>query len=532
MKKENNEKFYIIGGGIASLASAAYLIRDGKILGENIIIFEETSNLGGSLDGEKFSENAYILRGYRMFENKVYSGMFDLMSFIPSLDNPEKTLKDEFLEFNEKNDFFNKCRLVEKSKRIDSNYLGLSWKDKYNLLKIITRSEKSLGFSQIKDNFTPEFFKTNFWYETCTVFAFQSWHSAAEFRRYCLRYIHTVPYMSTVKVLKSTPYAQSDSITLPIVKWLKERGVIIRENSRVYDFDFGPNKNVERIYYFDKLAKKEIIVNENDYVLATIGSMTENSSFGSMDEAPTKKIEKIGGAWELWKNIANKVYDFGNPSAFTDNIEDSEFQSFTITFQDSTIPNLIENFTGRAAGRGEGLTFKDSNWLMSLIVPYQPHFINQPKNLTVCWGFGLFSREKGNFVKKRMLECSGKEILIELFSHFGFDKKWEMEKLIEKSICIPCRLPYATSQFLPRKKGDRPKVIPKGSKNFAFLGQFCEIPKETTFTIEYSIKSAQKAVYSLLHLGRKTSPIYRGERNIKVLFNALKIIFKNKTYDV
>ena len=47
----NNRKAYFVGSGIASLAGAAFLIRDGLIPGEAIHIFEELNTTGGSLDG-------------------------------------------------------------------------------------------------------------------------------------------------------------------------------------------------------------------------------------------------------------------------------------------------------------------------------------------------------------------------------------------------------------------------------------------------------------------------------------------------
>lgn len=40
---------YFVGGGIASLAGAAYLIRDGHVPGNGIRVLEE-SQIGGSLD--------------------------------------------------------------------------------------------------------------------------------------------------------------------------------------------------------------------------------------------------------------------------------------------------------------------------------------------------------------------------------------------------------------------------------------------------------------------------------------------------
>ncbi len=522
MEKLKDRKAYLIGGGIASLASAAYLIRDGHIPGKNIVIFEESNDIGGSLDGKKSSNKSYILRGYRMFEKRVYTSTLDLMSFIPSLSNPRKTIKDEFFNFNRKDKVFDRCRLVENGARIKSIHLGLNWKDRADLTKIMMRSEASLGSSQIKDNFRPGFFKTNYWYEVCTTFAFQPWHSAAEFRRYLLRYLHDAPNINTLSRLVSTPYNQYDSIILPLLKWLKKQGVCFEKNSKIYDIDFK-DKNVERIYYFKSLSRKEIVVDEKDYVFVTIGSMTANSSIGSMDSTPKLRGD-IEGSWMLWKNIAKKQKNFGRPSVFGNNINKSKFESFTITFQDSELPNLIKKFTGNKKRHSGVITFKDSNWLLSMIVPHQPHFINQSKNLTVCWGYGLFPDKYGNYVKKKMSECTGREILAELFSHFGFKKN--MERFIKKSICVPCMLPYATSQFLARKEGDRPQIIPEGSTNLAFIGQFCEIPEEITFTIEYSIRSAHIAVHSFLNLRHKLPPIYPGKKHIKVLYNVAKTMFR------
>ena len=92
--------------------------------------------------------------------------------------------------------------------------------------------------------------------------------------------------------------------------------------------------------------------------------------------------------------------------------------------------------------------------------------------------------------------------------------------ILETCTCIPCMMPFITSQFLPRSKGDRPPVIPERSKNLAFVGQYCELPDDVVFTVEYSIRSAQTAVYSLLGLDRKAPPVYKGQFNPRVLLEA------------
>jgi len=81
-------------------------------------------------------------------------------------------------------------------------------------------------------------------------------------------------------------------------------------------------------------------------------------------------------------------------------------------------------------------------------------------------------------------------------------------------------MPFITSQFLRREKGDRPQVVPEHSKNLAFVGQFCELPDDVVFTVEYSIRSAQTAVYSLLGLTRTPPPVYKGNHDPRVLLKA------------
>jgi oleate hydratase len=92
--------------------------------------------------------------------------------------------------------------------------------------------------------------------------------------------------------------------------------------------------------------------------------------------------------------------------------------------------------------------------------------------------------------------------------------------ILGTSTCIPCMMPFITSQFLRREKGDRPQVVPEHSKNLAFVGQFCELPDDVVFTVEYSIRSAQTAVYSLLGLTRTPPPVYKGNHDPRVLLKA------------
>ncbi|MHB8442409.1 MAG: oleate hydratase [Candidatus Tyrphobacter sp.] len=515
---------YLVGGGIASLAAATYLIRDGGFSGHSICVFEETLTIGGSLDAQGSAEKGYVMRGGRMFEEH-YACTWDILSSIPSLDDSRKTVKDEIVEFSARFKTESRSRLVEDGKHVDMSSLGFSARDRLALVAIMVQPEQTLGSKRILDCFESSFFETNFWYFYCTTFAFQPWHSAVEFKRYLLRFIHLFPG-SGLKELTGvwrTPYNQYDSIVLPLLKWLEAAGVRFELGCQVVDLDFAiaeDQRAVEKIHYTRDGAAHEITINDNDLVFVTIGSMTADSALGSMTTAPVVSPKKSGGAWNLWERVSTKQPDFGRPSVFDDHPNESKWLSFTATFRDPTFFNLMEEFTGNAAGTGGLVTFKDSNWLMSIVLAHQPHFRNQPKGVSVAWGYGLFPDKPGNFVQKPMSGCSGAEILVELCAQLRFNESVPL--ILETSTCIPCMMPYITSQFMPRQQGDRPWVVPKKSANFAFLGQFCEIPDDVVFTVEYSVRSAQMAVYALLDIDKDVTSLYKGQYDIGILIDSLK----------
>ena len=149
-------------------------------------------------------------------------------------------------------------------------------------------------------------------------------------------------------------------------------------------------------------------------------------------------------------------------------------------------------------------------------------FIHQPTDVSVLWGYGLAVDRPGTFVRKPMTSCSGREIMTELLGHLHIQA--EAAAILDACVCIPCMMPYITSQFLPRQPGDRPQVIPAGWGNLAFIGQFCELPDDVVFTVEYSVRSAQVAAYALLGVKKTPPPVYQGKLDPRVLFHAFKAL--------
>jgi oleate hydratase len=134
----------------------------------------------------------------------------------------------------------------------------------------------------------------------------------------------------------------------------------------------------------------------------------------------------------------------------------------------------------------------------------------------VFWGYGLFPDRIGNFVAKAMADCTGAELLQELCGHLRFDPE-----RVASANCIPCRMPYITSMFMPRGLGDRPLPVPPNTKNFAFISQFVEIPQDTVFTVEFSVRAAQMAVYQLLSITRAIPPVTPHDKSIHAQFEAV-----------
>lgn len=529
-KSIEKKRAYIVGSGIAGLATAFYLIRDGHMEGKNITIFERKNVNGGALDGAGNAEEGYVIRGGREMEAH-YECTWDMFGDIPSLEDPNHSVLDEFYEINLWDPNESKCRVLHnRGQRVDTSTLGLKPHHIKELIKLSLATEESLGAVTVEEFFDPSFFETNMWLFWRSMFAFETWHSVVEMKRYMQRFIHLLPGMNKLKGILFSKYNQYDSFILPLLKWLKSQGVIFENETLVTDLDIDINDK-EKVVTGIKIVKdgeeKIIRTSKDDLVFVTNGSMTENSTLGSMDKAPVLNREP-GPVWNLWKNIAKKDPAFGRPEVFCGDIDKTKWESFTMTFKDSKIEEVLKKFGCNDPHSGKGVTgsvvtFKDSNWLMSFTGSRQPHFANQPDNVIVLWAYGLFPDNEGDYIKKKMSECTGEELLREFLYHLNVEGEL-MEEIVESAIVIPVMMPYITSQFMPRVKGDRPEVVPEGSVNLAFLGQFTEIKDDCVFTVEYSVRSAITGVYKLLKLEKQIPEIYPSQYDIRALVAASKTL--------
>ena len=516
-KNPTDINVYLIGSGIASLASAVYLIEDAGVPAANIHILEKSDIAGGALDGAGAPDEGFVVRGGRMHEEH-FECYWDLLSRIASLEDPDVSVRDETFEFSRRFIADSHARLLRDGKILDVSSFEVPIMDQARMLKLMFAPEQTLDDKRIEDWFSHTFFASNFWQIFQTMFAFQKWSSLVEMKRYMERFIHLVPGLEKLQGVMRTKYNQYHSVVLPIVNYLRDQGVNFEYGITVTDIDFeiSRDEKTATVLHFerDSGAADEIELTENDSVFITLGSIVEATDNGSWDRPPTLNDKPRTGAWGLWERIAQQDDAFGKPGVFCDNIDLQKWYSFSVTLKDPTFHEYMENFSGNTDGTGGLVTMTDSNWLMSIVIARQPHFPNQPDDVKFFWGYGLRPDRLGNHVKKKMADCSGAEILEELWYHLKIEELMQPVVESQKVVnCIPTAMPFIDSLFMPREKGDRPDVLPDGATNFAFLGQFTEIPHDCVFTVEYSVRSAQTAVYGLFDTEKDVLPIY-GSRHM------------------
>ena len=519
-----------------ALSAALFLVRDAQMPGERIHILEELELPGGSLDGILDNTRGYIMRGGREMENH-FECLWDLFRSVPSLEVKDASVLDEFYWLNKEDPNFSKMRATMnrgKSAHTDGKFT-LTDKAAEEIARLFLTSEEELNDKRISDVFSEEFFQSNFWLYWRTMFAFEEWHSAMEMRRYIARFIHHIGGLPDLSALKFTRYNQYESLVMPLVKHLESKGVRFEYGVQVKNVivsKAGGKKTATKIVYEKGGREGEINLTENDLVFVTNGSITENSTYGDQNTVPVLDAS-LGGSWSLWTNIAVQDPAFGKPEKFCGNIKESNFVSATLTTLDGRIPPYIERICQRDPFAGKVVTggivsVKDSSWLMSWTLNRQPQFKKQPGNELVVWIYGLFSNRPGDYVKKPMKDCTGIEIAEEWLYHIGVPLAEIHDMAVNSANTVPCMMPYVMSYFMPRALGDRPAVVPEGSVNLAFIGNFAETPRDTVFTTEYSVRTAMEAVYTLLGVDRGVPEVFASCYDVRMLMNSASRLMDGK----
>ena len=526
----DHKSAYFIGTGLAALSAGCFLVRDAQMPGKNIHFFDRDPVAGGGCDGWKYPEIGYVMRGGREMDNH-FEVMWDLFRSIPSLETEGITVLDEYYWLNKKDPNYSLCRVTE-NRGQDAHTDGkfdLSDKGAMELMRLFFTPDEALEDKRITDIFDDEVFQSNFWTYWRTMFAFYDCNSALEMKRYMQRFIHHIDGLPDLRALRFTKYNQYESMILPMVKYLENHGAQFHFNTQVMDvrFDIRDGRKVARRVELSRGGEQEFLdLTEDDYLFITNGSNVENSTIGGQDK-PCEYLPtpKPGGSFDLWRKIAEQDPSFGHPEKFYKDPEECKWMGVTVNTLDDKILPYIKNVCKRDPLSGNVVTggivtARDSGWLLSWTINRQPQFHSQPKDQCLVWLYGLFPNAEGDFVKKPMKDCTGKEICMEWLYHIGVPED-QIEGLAEHSAnTVPTMMPFASAYFMPRARGDRPDVVPEGAVNFAFLGQFAEMERDTVFTTEYSMRTAMVAVYTLFNVDRGVPEVWGSLYDLRDLLKA------------
>lgn len=525
----DDKRAWFVGAGLASLAGAAFLIRDGQMPGNRITVLERLRLPGGALDGIKEPKKGFVVRGGREMEDH-FECLWDLFRSIPSIEVEGASVLDEFYWLNkdDPNHSLQRATVDQGEDARTDGLFTLNDKAQKDLIRIFLATREEMENKRINEVFGEDFLRSNFWMYWRTMFAFEEWHGALEMKLYLHRFIHHIHGLPDFSTLKFTKYNQYESLVLPLYTWLLEQGVVFRFDTEVTDVDFditSERKRAIRVDWVQEGAGGGVDLSPDDLLFMTIGSLTENSDNGD-HHTPARLNEGPAPAWDLWRRIAAKDRSFGRPDVFGSHIPQTKWESATITTLDRRIPEYIQKvckrdpFSGRVVTGGI-VTVRDSNWLMSWTVNRQPHFKQQPEDQIVAWTYSLFTDRPGDFVKKTMQQCTGEEITQEWLYHLGVPIEEIPELAATGAKCVPVMMPYVTSFFMPRQAGDRPDVVPEGAENFAFIGQFAESgTRDCIFTTEYSVRTPMEAVYQLLDIERGVPEVFNSTYDVRKLLSA------------
>lgn len=557
-KPEGVEKksAYIIGTGLAGLTAAFYLVRDGQMPGNHIHLLEKLELAGGSCDGYKDVHKGFYMRGGREMDNH-FEIMWDVFRDVPSIETPNVSVLDEYYWLNKHDPNYSLCRAtVNKGEDAHTDKLFKLDKDSAMALsQLFITPEANLEDKKISDVLPESFWETNFWLYWQTMFAFQKWSSALEMKRYLCRYVHHIDGLPDFSALRFTKYNQYESMILPLIEYLKKHDVDVQFGMDVKNVvieEADGKKTAKELIYVKDNKEQSIPLTADDLVFITNGCCTDTSSYGDQTHAPDLShiVNGKGESWDLWKNIAKQAKhdEYGHPDVFCSDTEATNWMSATVETSNEDIIQHIINICKRdpRAGKvttGGIVTVKDSvdNWFLSWTINRQPQFRSQNKDTVLVWLYALHTDTEGNYIKKAMRDCTGEEICQEWLYHIGMDESKIKDYSENTCNTTTCFMPYINAFFQPRKNVDRPKVVPEGAVNFAFIGQFAETPRDTIFTTEYSMRTGMESVYTLLNVDRGVPEVWGSQYDIRELLraayyavdkkkiNELPLNFKEKT---
>ncbi|MCI8520293.1 MAG: hypothetical protein HFE50_02230 [Clostridia bacterium] len=478
----NYKHAYITGGGLSALAAALYLVRDCKLLPQNVHLFTNRTFVRGN------EITGYICRRGKIINEKSSLNLFDLLSEVSSLDIPDLTVCDEILNIYRANPDNRNITFIDEDKNVvDISDIRLSRSLRKSLLSLLQMKKEKLKLLAVEDALPYEFFDSYFYKLLRASYGFDENSSAYELLQ-CIQHLGDV-----LSGTMPDGFDRDETIIEPLKAHIQKIGIDVRDGAYVSDLDFEEGK-VSAVHFTDKGIRKTFYLNDGDICIFPTDEMADCEAIGSFNESAPKVFSS---PYKLWEKLARKNPNFKDPSAFFDEHDGDLAEEFTITLSNRLLPELIDKVTCGAFGYNGVIVLDNSNWKMTICAVPSTHFKNMSDDVAVIWGTAAQFDREGEFSEKSMTDCSGAEILYELISCLNLSDAWDdiRETVIN---VIPCHRKYDKSYLTPA--ASKLEIVPTGIENFAVSGDFSDNDgSEEVFSAEYSVATARRAAYKLMN---------------------------------
>lgn len=476
---------YLQDSSLASLAVAAYLIRDYNFDGANIHIFDERALLGGSCSyGVK--EGA-LLNSELWLHEKGYDHFWELFRSIPSLNRKGASVKGEIVSFNRMHPIHAMLPII----RQQEGTIAIGKRERRMLERLVFSKESRLEKVSIQDWMGEDsaFFHTDFWIRCRSLFQLKECSAVQELRSLLLQRKEQLSHLLTMEDWMQLPSHPYDALIAPLISYLKGYGVQFHTGMQIEDVRFSDTYNLRARMLTIKNGSEHfnIDLNGDDLCICVLGSSSREARIGSLDAPCAASAE----TQDLWNRLASHRSELNVAGALL-HPQDGMQGTIVWKFHKGLLLGKLQEMSGNIAGSGGLLCFADSNWGMAINVPAQP-YLSDPDAL-VIWGSVLYPQEVGDHIRKPFAQCTGREILREALHHLGMDA--DAEEI--EADCIqahPVLLPYAQAA----KLAENEPVLTSAKladTNFAVLSPYRR--QNACGWLEQEVTSASDAVHMLM----------------------------------
>lgn len=502
---------YVSGNSIASLAVAAYLIKDGNYSGKSIHIF----GIPAAVPSEEYGSLGICAR--EMLRD-IEARTDDDFSVDTMLDNIGYAASPE-------------VKVID----ADGNVRGLAIKPDKAMLKALSRTMKKLASADAKELnelSVVECFGETEGFVDSDLFAFIEMTFGIRADNKVSEFLARVEQLATYAPnagLYDTLYYDF-SILSSLEEYLEENGVDLHRSAEITGIEAADNR-VNAVHIIDDGTKMTIYLNKEDVVVLDTGSVFDGVSEGSIN-ATAPILENAPQSMELWVDAAAKDDSFGLPELILSDVPAS--MEFSVVDDDGYLLKKICKKLGEEPDNGISVLFEASNWRMKMssepysFVPIASQdeaeiystvgdalkmaadsdetditpedieaagIINaKPEPQPVIYVKGVYAGSEGNYINKPMRECTGIELLYELCCHLEMLEEWEEIVDRIKVVMVNC-LPYKTATLRKVPAYAVPELHP--CDNCMLTSDFITVDAPTG-TIEQQIQCARKAAYAIL----------------------------------